>query len=207
MSINEENILVISFNENNRSFKKKNCKLLIDKIYNENPLFLIVCTQKSIQNIFSYHFQYILEHYIKEKYTRINKYKIINKKKINGYSTTRTRIYININYYNKYLYNIINIIYNKYTIHTILEIKNINNSININIFNSNSELKNININNITQIYNSLNSSEECNSFFCLKNNGINSIVNFIQCPSNIYNNIIIEENENTFYIIKHKILI
>jgi hypothetical protein len=206
MSINEKNILVISFNENNKSFIKKDSILLIEQIYRENPLFLIVCTQKSIQNIFSHHFQDILEDNIKEKYTRISKYKIINKKKINGYSTTRTRIYINIPYYNQYIYNIINIRYNKYTIHTILEIKNINKNININIFNINLDSKNINNKNIIQIYNSLNISDECNSFFCFKNNSINSILSFIQCPSNIDNNIVIN-NEIKFYTIKHKLLL
>lgn len=87
--------LIISYNEEARSYKEYDCKSIINNIKNESPSFVVVCTQESRSGITN-HFQHILNIELgKINYYRISKtdesktiVKIFNK-------NIRVRFYIN----------------------------------------------------------------------------------------------------------------
>jgi hypothetical protein len=87
--------LIISYNEEARSYKEDDCKSIINNIINEVPSFVIICTQESRSGITN-HFQHILNIELgKINYYRISKtdesktiVKIFNK-------NIRVRFYIN----------------------------------------------------------------------------------------------------------------
>jgi hypothetical protein len=87
--------LIISYNEEAKSFKKDDCKSIINSIKDETPSFIVVCTQESRSGITN-HFQHVLNIELgKINYTRISKtdesktvIKVFNK-------NIRVRFYIN----------------------------------------------------------------------------------------------------------------
>lgn len=87
--------LIISYNEEARSYKDSDCKSIINNIINESPSFIVVCTQESRSGITN-HFQHILNIELgKINYYRISKtdesktvIKVFNK-------NIRVRFYIN----------------------------------------------------------------------------------------------------------------
>ena len=95
----ESDFLIISYNEGAKRFTYEDCIPIIFKVLNENPSFIIICTQESssgsLQNIINAtHYQHILDKYLlKMNYERIIKVDA----SISGIKdkNIRTRIYIN----------------------------------------------------------------------------------------------------------------
>ena len=91
----DNDFLIISYNEEARSYKDNDCKSIINNIKDESPSFVVVCTQESRSGITN-HFQHILNIELgKINYYRISKtdesktiVKIFNK-------NIRVRFYIN----------------------------------------------------------------------------------------------------------------
>ena len=78
----KKDILIVSFNEHNKIFNEKDCLELRETIINNDPMILVICTQKSRQNLINNHnFQYILKNNLKDKYYLVNKYNLTNIKK------------------------------------------------------------------------------------------------------------------------------
>jgi hypothetical protein len=85
------NILIISLNENGKLFNFNSYKNIIEKINNNKPEIIIVCSQKSKSGT-SQHYQHILNQILEQVYERIwkidgTKYAILGK------SNVRMRIY------------------------------------------------------------------------------------------------------------------
>jgi hypothetical protein len=43
-----KDILILSYNEGAKKFISEDCNEVLDKIHDENPAFIIICTQESI---------------------------------------------------------------------------------------------------------------------------------------------------------------
>jgi hypothetical protein len=220
-------ILIVSFNENNNFFIKKDCQELITRIKEYNPLCLIICTQKSTQSILGIksHFQHVLKEALKDEYELLSKYDLSNIKKYKFGTTSRTRIYINIKKNNKpYSFEVTNknididnlkLKKDEYITKTEINLLNKNNNNHkiikkINIFNLDIDLTNKNIDKkiYDELLNKTKNSSTCNTFFCRrdlefnidKNNCKNIILHTLN--SNFYKN---EDNKNKYYLLNFQL--